>query len=177
MDSPSLANAWGVISLIAYIITLIPGIIKILFPTVKKTRIYRQLLKYRREIGVIAFFCALAHAYLMMQRRRFDLVDSSTLLLNFEGMVTLAVFALLAITSNNFSVRRLRKNWKRLHRLTYGAMFLLAWHVLVKMAGHWSWATPLSAIAIVAITVLFLVRKGLEVYGIKQLGPQRSDPV
>jgi sulfoxide reductase heme-binding subunit YedZ len=41
------------------------------------------------------------------------------------------IFFLLAITSNNLSVRKLGKAWKPLHRLTYlGAIFSF-WHWLL----------------------------------------------
>ncbi|MDY7052334.1 MAG: iron reductase, partial [Limnospira fusiformis LS22] len=72
------------------------------------------------------------------------------------------IFTLLAITSNDWSVKRLKKNWKRLHELTYLAMFMLTWHVFDKMAGQWTYLTPFGAIMITGITLLFLVRRWKE---------------
>ena len=56
----------------------------------------------------------------------------------------------------------MKKNWKKLHQMTYLAMFLLLWHVIDKMQGHWSYITPLAMLGITSITILFIIRKILE---------------
>ena len=46
-------------------------------------------------------------------------------------MLGFAAFLLLlplALTSNRAAMRRLGKNWQRLHRLVYAAAILAAWH-------------------------------------------------
>ena len=162
MDIPSLPNLLGFLSLIAYVLTLLPSILRVVFPAKITKTISKQLLQYRREIGVLAFLLGLAHGYLITQRRHFNWLNLSTFILSFEGMTTLLIFTLLAITSNSYATKKLRKNWKRLHNLTYLAMFLLTWHVITKMMGHWSWVTPWGAIVLLTITLLFLVRKWIE---------------
>lgn len=56
MDIASLANKLGFLALVSYIVTLLPTILKIVFPQTKATGLPQLLLKHRRLIGIIAFF-------------------------------------------------------------------------------------------------------------------------
>lgn len=47
------------------------------------------------------------------------------------GLVALLILTTLALTSNRWSMRRLGKNWKRLHRLVYGAGIVILCHALL----------------------------------------------
>ncbi|MEZ4712265.1 MAG: ferric reductase-like transmembrane domain-containing protein [Caldilineaceae bacterium] len=44
------------------------------------------------------------------------------------GLFGLLLLTPLVLTSNRWAMRRLGKNWKRLHRLVYAAVPLLVWH-------------------------------------------------
>ncbi|MDY7008854.1 MAG: ferric reductase-like transmembrane domain-containing protein [Cyanobacteriota bacterium] len=162
LDTAPLANYLGLFALISYILTLLPTILRIVFPATKKTELPKFLLKYRRQIGVIAFLFAFAHGILLLSKRNFDVFDFQTYSIYATGVVTLIVFALLAITSNDWSIKKMKKNWKKLHQLTYFAMFILVWHVIYTMWGHWSHITPLGVIGITGITILFIARKLIE---------------
>ena len=162
IDIPPLANSLGFLALGAYILTLMPTNLRIVFPKTKQTEMPKWLLKNRRIIGVLAFFLALGHGFLLVKKRDFDFFDPSTYWIYIQGVATFTIFTLLAITSNDWSVKRLKKNWRRLHTLTYLAMFLLTWHVWEKMSEHWSYLTPIGLVGTVAITVLFLMRRWIE---------------
>ena len=163
MDTAPIANLYGFLALISYIITLMPTILRIVFPQTRKTNILKLLFKYRRHIGLIAFVFALVHGFLFIKQRNFDFFDWQTYFNYNQGVATLLIFTLLAITSNNWSIKKLKhKNWKKLHSLTYLAMFLLTWHVLEKMSSHWSFFTPISLLGLIAIILLFIWRKKLE---------------
>ena len=162
MNTVPLPNYFGWFALVCYVITLLPTILRIVFPKTKKTGFPKLLLKYRRQIGVIAFFFALAHALLLVNKRNFDFFDIQTYWIYIQGVATFIIFTLLAITSNNWSVKKMKKNWKKLHELTYLAMFLLIWHVIDKMWGHWSDITLLAMLGITGITLLFILRKFME---------------
>jgi methionine sulfoxide reductase heme-binding subunit len=162
IDSFPLSNGLGFLALGGYILTLLPTNLRIIFPQTKQTSMPKWLLKNRRLIGILSFLLALGHGYLLVKKRDFDFFDPSTFLVYVQGVSTFIIFALLAITSNDWSVKRLKKNWKRLHSLTYLAMFLLTWHVWDKMADHWSYLTPLGLATIVTFNFLYLYRRQLE---------------
>lgn len=161
-DIAPLSNILGFLALGSYIVTLLPTILRIVFPKTKQTGIPNLLLKHRRSIGILAFCFALGHGFLLIQKRHFDVFDPKTYWIYMQGVATFVIFTLLAITSNDWSIKRLRKNWKRLHTLTYLAMFLLTWHVWDKMSGHWTYLTPVGIVASAGITVLFLIRLWIE---------------
>lgn len=162
MDTAPLANFLGFLALSSYIVTLLPTILRIVFPQTKKTHIPKLLLKYRRQMGLIAFVLALAHGFLLIRKRNFDFFDLQTYWIYIQGVTTFVIFTLLAITSNNWSMRKLKRNWKKLHSLTYLAMFLLTWHVWDKMSAHWSFLTPIGMLELIVIISLFMWRKRLE---------------
>lgn len=165
MDKPTLANILGFASLASYVVTLLPTILRTVFPQTKETGIPKWLLKHRRLIGIIAFFLALGHGFLMVKKRNFDFFDLKTFWIYVQGITTLTIFTLLTITSNDWSVKKLKKNWKQLHKLTYLAMFLLTWHIWSKMSGHWTYLTPIGIVAITGITALFFIRFWIEYRG------------
>jgi len=162
MDIPTQANILGFLALITYILTLLPSILRIVFPQTKATGIPQFLSKHRRIIGLLAFFLTLDHASIMVRKRNFDFFDVTTFSVYIQGVSTFIIFALLAITSNNWSVKKLKKNWKELHKLTYFAMLILIWHIWDKMSGHWTYLTPVGLVAVTGTTVLFLIRLWIE---------------
>jgi methionine sulfoxide reductase heme-binding subunit len=175
-DPFPISNGLGFLALGGYILTLLPTNLRIVFPKTKQTSMPKWLLKNRRAIGVVSFLLALFHGYLLVIKRDFDFFDSSTFGVYIQGVTTFVIFALLAITSNDWSIKRLKKNWKRLHRLTYLAMFLLTWHVWDKMADHWSYLTPIGLIAIVFIIFTCLYRFWIEHSNKQQASQKKISP-
>ncbi|MEO1035507.1 MAG: ferric reductase-like transmembrane domain-containing protein [Pseudomonadota bacterium] len=122
------------------------------------TRVFRRarwpklLLRFRRDLGLMVFFLAAAHTAVYVQRHDNARIASEAVTGEYgTGWIALIVFLLLALTSNNASVRRLGRNWKRLHRLAYAAAGL--------SLAHW-WLTafdPMVATPYVAATIAVLV--------------------
>ena len=162
LDTFSQASFLGFAALTGYILTLLPTNLRIVFPLTKKTGFPQWLLKNRRFIGLLSFFLAVAHGFIFFKQRNFDVFDITTYFVYFPGGSTFIIFTLLAITSNDWSVKRLKKNWKRLQSLTYLAMFLVSWHIWDTMAAHWTYLTPVGIAAISATIVLFLCRVLIE---------------
>jgi sulfoxide reductase heme-binding subunit YedZ len=106
-----------------------------------------NLIRFRRAIGVLAFVYVALHllvwVLLDLQLRwseiGADLVKRPYIIV---GMLGFACLVPLALTSNDWSVRRLGAvAWRRLHRLTYVAVLLGALHYLL-LVKVWS-AEPL----------------------------------
>ncbi len=176
IDSVPLANNLGFLALATYIVTLCPTIFRTVFPQTKQTGIPKLMLKHRRIIGIVAFFLALGHGFILIKKRDFDFADPKTYWIYIQGVATFIIFTLLAVTSNDWSVKRLKKNWKRLHSLTYLSIFLLAWHIWDKMLNHWTYVTPLGLTSIIAIAVLFLIRRRIE-HQNKQQKAEKKTPL
>lgn len=99
-----------------------------------------NLLKFRRAIGVTAFFFVLAHllvwAVLDVQSLSRVWADIAKRPYVTIGMAGFAVLLPLALTSNNWSVRKLGSAaWRRLHKLTYAASLLGAVHFIWLVKG------------------------------------------
>lgn len=83
-----------------------------------------NLLPWRRALGLLAFYYALAHftVYITLDRgMRLDTIAEDILKRPYItlGMAGLAMLVPLALTSNRWSIRRLGHRWNRLHRLAY----------------------------------------------------------
>ncbi|MEO1377156.1 MAG: ferric reductase-like transmembrane domain-containing protein [Cyanobacteria bacterium J06635_10] len=148
----------GQIALISYIATLLPSNLIIVFPSWKKTYWRRILLQNRREIGLICFLLATIHALLIVQVRLLDMLSLNTYIDYFTGLGSILIFTILAVTSNNWSIRKLGKDWKKLHRLTYVALILLILHLILAKQGEWDWYTWCAFITLSFLTSLWLLR-------------------
>lgn len=176
LDSPPYANWAGFLATLLYVITLLPTILRIVFPSTRETGIPKKLLLQRRMMGIFAFLLAVVHGYLMIIKRELDFLDPQTYWVYIQGIWTFLIFVVLAFTSNDWSVKKLKKNWKKLHQLTYLAMFLLVWHIIDKMWGHWTWLTPASLLLTGMITLLFLIRILREWHSAKDCSQPVSNP-
>ncbi len=162
LDRPNDAHILGLLALVSYVLTLLPTLLRIVFPQTRKTGVPKFLLKQRRLTGILAFIFALGHGFILTRQRSIDFFDLKTSWIYIQGVVTFIIFALLTLTSNDWSMKRLKKNWKKLHQLTYLAIFLLTWHVWDKMSGHWTHVTPIAMGLMSGTTVLYLVRLWIE---------------
>ncbi len=99
-----------------------------------------NLLKFRRAIGVLAFIYVTLHLLVWLV---LDVQIVSQILKDIYkrpyitiGMVGFLVMLPLALTSNNWSVRKLgAATWRRLHQLTYAAVLLGAVHFVMLSKG------------------------------------------
>jgi sulfoxide reductase heme-binding subunit YedZ len=129
----SIANITAFIALILYVLTLVPTGVRAIFKPLVKTKWYKFLLRNRREVGVAAWIFGMIHGTYILFERNLNLLDPEILKEYFQGLTLITIFTLLAVTSNDLSVKKLKKNWKRLHRLTYLVFIFLPWHIIDKM--------------------------------------------
>lgn len=117
----------GLLALIFLIITLLVTPLRKMFG-------WNQLIKFRRMLGLFAFFYAFVHlvTYSVFDKE----VEPVAIIADVwqrpfiaVGMAAFALLVPLAITSTNGWVKRLGgKNWARLHRTTYVAAILAIIH-------------------------------------------------
>ena len=132
-----------------------------------------NLLRYRRAIGLLAFYYAALHliTYMVLDQG----LDMAAIVADIVkrpyitiGMATFVILVPLAVTSNNAAIRRMGgQAWARLHRLVYVAAIGAVLHYILVVK---SWPTePLVYAAIVAVLLGYrLVRSQ-----IKKASPRR----
>lgn len=99
-----------------------------------------NLLKFRRAIGVAAFFFVLAHflVFAVLDVQSLGRVVEEVIKRPYVtvGMASFVMLIPLAVTSNNMMVRRMgAASWRGLHKLTYPAAILGGVHYLWLVKG------------------------------------------
>ena len=99
-----------------------------------------NLIKFRRAIGVTAFFYVLAHflVFAILDVQSVSRVWTEIVKRPYVtvGMASFLMLIPLAVTSNNLSVRKLGSaTWRKMHKLTYPAAILGAIHYLWLVKG------------------------------------------
>jgi sulfoxide reductase heme-binding subunit YedZ len=132
-----------------------------------------NLLRYRRAIGLLAFYYALLHllTYLVLDQGLdvgaivADIVKRPYITI---GMATFVILVPLALTSNNAAIRRLGgQAWARLHRLVYLAAIGAVLHYILVVK---SWPPePLVYAAIVAVLLGYRLVRSM----MKKASPRR----
>jgi sulfoxide reductase heme-binding subunit YedZ len=124
-----------------------------------------NLFRYRRALGLLAFYYAVLHlsTYLVLDQG----LDLSAIVADILkrlyitiGMAGFVILVPLAITSNNLAVRRLgAQAWNRLHRWVYLVAILAVLHFLLSVK---SWPIePLAYAALVAALLSYRLGRSL----------------
>ena len=115
-----------------------------------------EIARLRRMIGLFAFFYASIHflswmAFILAFRWLAiaeELVERPYITVGFLAYV---ILFLLGVTSTNSMVRRLGKNWKRLHKFVYAASILAIVHLL------WILRTDVTEAVIYGVLLVILL--------------------
>lgn len=98
-----------------------------------------NLIKFRRAIGLMAFLYVFLHllTWLVLDVQILSQIWADILKRPYitVGMAGFALLVPLALTSNNLSVRKLGPRWRKLHKLTYGAVLLGGIHYVMLVKG------------------------------------------
>jgi sulfoxide reductase heme-binding subunit YedZ len=129
----------------------------------------RQLIPLRRWLGLYTFLYAAVHVSIFIGvDYGFDLVLLREAILEkpyaFVGAATFSILLPLALTSTKGWMRRLKKNWKRLHRLVYLAGPLATI--------HYAWAQKADIRIPIAVGILILLLLGLRISPVRAWASQ-----
>lgn len=138
----------GRYAIIFLLLSLVPTALRILFG-------YRSAMPARKELGLYGFKFALLHFviyagldYRLDLPALFDAMWRGRFIL--LGLAALILMAPLAVTSTEGWVRRLGRNWRRLHRLAYVAAILSVGHYILRFK-------DLRAVPLIAAGLLLLL--------------------
>ncbi|MEC8667747.1 MAG: protein-methionine-sulfoxide reductase heme-binding subunit MsrQ [Pseudomonadota bacterium] len=98
-----------------------------------------NLLRFRRAIGLLAFFYIVGHllVWLVLDVQILSQIWRDILKRPYItiGMGAFVLLIPLAVTSNNLSIRRMGARWRQLHKLVYLAAVLGAVHFVMLVKG------------------------------------------
>jgi sulfoxide reductase heme-binding subunit YedZ len=140
-----------------------------------------NLIRYRRAIGLLAFYYAALHltVYMVLDQG----LDLSAIIADIikrpyitVGMFAFLILVPLAVTSNNTMIRRLSGGaWQKLHRWVYAAAAAAAIHFIM-LVKAWP-LEPLIYAALVAALLLFrltvYLQKRWNLRPVRAAGPAR----
>ena len=141
--------------------SLIALLVALSITPVRRLTGWNILAPLRRPIGLFAFFYLTMHFLwyavideeLALEFIIEDVIERPYILAGFTGWLLLIP---LAITSTKGWIRRLKKNWQRLHRLVYlsTGLGLLHFYWQVKADTYW----PIVAITVMVVLMLLRIR-------------------
>ncbi|MGB0798030.1 MAG: protein-methionine-sulfoxide reductase heme-binding subunit MsrQ [Planktomarina sp.] len=118
-----------------------------------------NLIKFRRAIGVVAFGYVFVHllVWLVLDVGILSQIWADILKRPYVtvGMAGFALMIPLAVTSNNWSLRKMGATWRKLHKLTYAVAVLGGLHFMMLSKGF-----QIEPLVYLLIIVLFLVARG-----------------
>jgi len=122
-----------------------------------------NLLKLRRALGVLAFIYVALHLLVwlvldvgILSQIWTDIVKRPYITI---GMIGFLLMIPLALTSNNWSVRRLGAGWRKLHMLVYPAAVLGVVHYIM-VQKVWELEPLLYLVMILGLLALRLAKRG-----------------
>lgn len=101
---------------------------------------WKDAIKLRRALGLYAFMYAAVHFYLFVGadfnfQLRFIVPEFLQKYYLWAGLPAFAVLCALAVTSFRWAMRRMGKNWRRLHRYIYLGAILVVLHLALVIKG------------------------------------------
>jgi sulfoxide reductase heme-binding subunit YedZ len=134
-------------------------VISLTVTPLRRLTTWNQIIRLRRMLGLFSFFYGTLHLLTWIVFIHFfdtefmvkDVIERPFITV---GMATWTILFVLAITSNQFAIRKLKRRWQTLHRLAYvagiGGVVHFWWLVKADITQPRRWA--------VALTVLLGVR-------------------
>lgn len=137
----------GQFSAIAFIFSIIPGVLKRFSAKGFLQQLQLVLMTFRRQVGITMYVLGVLHyGWLKLLPNLIQDYGSLVAVNTFEllGTITLLLATPLFITSNDFSIKIMGKYWKKLQSLVYPMIWILAGHLVFQNK-----IKPLSIILII----------------------------
>jgi len=137
---------------------------------------WNEIIKLRRMLGLFAFFYGTLHLltwvvfihYFDVTAMVKDVIERKFITI---GMATWLILLALAVTSNQYSIRKLRKRWQTVHRLVYlaaiGGVIHYWWLVKADITLPQRWAVAMAVLLGFRVW-LTLNKRGVFQKGVKQ---------
>jgi DMSO/TMAO reductase YedYZ heme-binding membrane subunit len=145
--------------LFLYLALLVSPLLKV-FPRIR----YKEVLSYnRRPIGVLAFYFAFLHAYLVFFNQLGGFAGITYYNTKYEislffGILGLAILAVLAFTSFDALIKKITfRRWKVLQRLVYIAGCAILVHIII-LGPDFTKLTIIGLITYIALLVLLILQ-------------------
>ena len=154
-----LEHKYGELGLVFLLITLS------ISPLLRYAKI--NLVKFRRCFGLVAFYYIVSHILvyffldigLSMDLLLSDLQKRYYIIAGFFAFITLIP---MALTSNNFAVRKLNiRTWNKIHSFVYIAIILSIFHFILMSK---TWTVELYFYTLVTVIILALKLKRTKIY-------------
>ena len=135
--------------------TLAMLVISLTVTPLRRITKWNEIIKLRRMLGLFAFFYATLH--MLTWAWLFNRFDTTLMVEDVVkrpfitvGMATFLILLSLAVTSNQFAIRRLKRKWQTLHRLVYvaaiGGIVHFWWLVKADVTEPRRWAVAVGAL-------------------------------
>lgn len=142
--------------------TLVLILVTLAITPVRRITGWNRIIQFRRLVGLFAFFYATLHFTTYVALDLFfdfsavaaDIVKRPYITVGFTAFLLLIP---LAATSTKGSIRRLGRNWLRLHRLLYVSAALAVLHFYWKKSAKSDIAEPLLFAGILAALLIFRI--------------------
>lgn len=127
----------------------------------------RKVRRYRKVFGIYAFVYSLFHLlFFIADRNLIAIFEEFNFIL---GFVSFIIMIPLALTSNKWSLRKLKKAWTSLHKWAYAAGILAVVHVAFLERGSWA---PYAVIILIGLLLRLPLIKNFPGFKWKQSLPQ-----
>ena len=142
--------------------TLVMLMVTLAITPLRRVTGWNRVIQFRRLLGLFAFFYATLHFLTYVALDLFfdfsavaaDIVKRPYITVGFTAFLLLVP---LAVTSTKGSIRRLGRNWLRIHRLLYVSAGLAVLHFYWKKSAKSDIAEPLLFAATLAALLLFRI--------------------
>lgn len=134
----SFGKTLGEAAVISFVLLLIPGIARRFG---FKHKLISLVMIFRRYIGILMFLLVLAHFALLRMipiSRQYMAIPAAPVVFELLGTLSLVLLFPLFLTSNDWSIKKMKAWWYKLHRLVYIIMWTVLLHLGLQSLSIWT---------------------------------------